>query len=442
MLTGDYYALPPEVNSARLTFGPGSAHLLTTSAAYSGMAEALNLAADGSDGSTNDLAVSWNGSSSDLAQAAFRRHASWLREQAEIAMNVARLADGGAAAYDAAFKAMPPLGLITANRAHAIELAAEYAVTSSSGLGVFTAAKIAVNETLYLGMWIQAASTMVAYDAAATTVTTALGALRPLPPPPITESGSGDSPTDIPTDPGSGPPPGGGTDGPAIGGTDGPGGQPTDLTQSPTESPTDLVQQNPSADQAISQVEQAMSSMNDSLADPGLGDAHSGALEQHGFYGTSPYSSTLSGLTGGMGSMVAVGMMRGGLGSMSGASTGFRLPANWSPAAGRAFGAGTGTPPVSAGNAAPRRGVSAPGSRMRRRRKDDEKEPAKVFVPGEQHDVPVLERPPEIGVIRYTEDIDERQDEMASDALLVGVLERFDIADAETRERLRRDTSN
>ncbi|MEW1737158.1 hypothetical protein AB0346_14510 [Nocardia beijingensis] len=147
--------------------------------------------------------------------------------------------------------------------------------------------------------------------------------------------------------------------------------------------------------------------------------------------GNAPYSTPLAGMSGGVGSLVGLGMLRGVLGSMPWAATGFQMPVNCAPGTGTAFGAGTGilsTAPAS--RALPRKGVGAPTAQMRRRGKEEDKDkPAKMFVPGEQLEVPVLERPPAIGVIEYGDD--GIPEETASDAVLVGVLGRFD-AEAET----------
>ncbi|MEU6831332.1 hypothetical protein ABZ894_22005 [Nocardia beijingensis] len=109
--------------------------------------------------------------------------------------------------------------------------------------------------------------------------------------------------------------------------------------------------------------------------------------------GNAPYSTPLIGMSGGVGSLVGLGMLRGVLGSVSGAATGFRLPMNCAPGIGTAFGAGTGNLSAApASRALPRKGVGAPTAPMRRRGKEEDKDkPAKVFVPGEQLEVPVLE---------------------------------------------------
>ncbi|RMI29513.1 hypothetical protein EBN03_25930 [Nocardia stercoris] len=106
---------------------------------------------------------------------------------------------------------------------------------------------------------------------------------------------------------------------------------------------------------------------------------------------------------GGLGGMTNLSLVRGGMGSMPGTASGFRMPGSWQNG-GKAFGAGTAVEepePI-----APRRAVSVTGPRNQRRR-DPEKRSGKVIVPGEPEDVPVLELPPEIGVIGYSLDDQE-----------------------------------
>ncbi|WP_280473191.1 PPE family protein [Nocardia cyriacigeorgica] len=457
MFPFDFLALPPEVNAARI-LGPGPGPMIATAESYAELARGLAATAAGSEGAMGVLGGGgWTGPSSDMAQGAFHKHALWLREHALMAAEVATLAAEAVGAYELALFTMPPLPAVLANRALSTSLAL------SNGMGQNTAAILAL-EALYLGMWVQAANAMSAYATTAAALISALPPPIPAPPissstptvpdgggfdllptngnpridqgrPPLTQDVVGPRPGDPPGKPpvdngiaNPDQPP------PDIGQLGGP--DPTQTTPDPTQPGPDPTQTTtpPEAQQAISDVEQAMSGMNDSLAEPGQ-DGNGESDWQHGFHGTSPYSTTLAGLTGGVGSLVAIGMLGGGLGSMSGAASGFRMPANWAPGSGTAFGAGTGAV-QGAPASAPRRGVTAPVARMRRRRKDEEKDkPAKVFVPGEEFEVPVLERPPAIGVIEY--DDDETELDIVADAVLVGVLEHSDDEAATTTERPR-----
>lgn len=446
MVMFDFGAMPPEWNSARLTFGPGSMGLSAAAEAYGTVAEALNAAASGSDGSMSSMSGGWESPSSDSAQAAFRQHAAWLRREAADAAMMSELAASAVAAYEMARQMMPPLPVIMANLAAQAECVARGAVLTAVGgpaapIGMATtAAELAVLEAEYAGMWATAATSMYGYAGQATGLAASMP--TPMPAPTIGGPGgpSGSTFPGAPTTPGAGsepngagPPAGtGGSQGPSGPGgqqpTPDPGGPTPDATQQVTD-PTAPISE---ADRAASGVNDAVAGMNDSFVDPatsGNGDSP----PQHGFYGTSPYSSTLAGMYGGTGGVAGLGMLRGGLGVMSGASTGFRMPANWNPGSGTAFGAGPGSggggmAPV--GNTAPRRGVSAPATQMRRRRGDGDQEdkPGRIFAPGDPVDVPILERPPVIGVIEYE---DEHTDDILADGddVLLGVLDRFDEAD-------------
>lgn len=148
-------------------------------------------------------------------------------------------------------------------------------------------------------------------------------------------------------------------------------------------------------------------------------------MEPQGFSENSQSSTTLAGLSGGVGSLVALNMTRGGLGAMPGAASGFRMPSNWSLGRGTAFGATSN--PTAAGLAprnTPPRGATAPKAQMRRRKRDEDREKSKVFVPGEPQEVPVLEQPPVIGVIEYadSERREEHEESETEQLLLVGVI--------------------
>ncbi|MEU4345502.1 PPE domain-containing protein [Nocardia sp. NPDC023852] len=421
-----FIALTPEENILRLTSGPGPSSLLDTAKAYSALAEALAGAASGTDGSMNSMAETYRGSSSDKAQGAFRNHSTWLREQSAVAAEAALLAATGAAAYSAAAAAMEGVAAwLAENRA---QLGLILATPN-----VMTPLELAANQAEYGAIAAAAAAVMVGYAGATVSVLSALP--PPIIPQPIvgggpevtatvidrfspqqdtspiqskttaqntTETGSKENTGDTGSDEGK-------------------------STTDPRESTSDPTQSGRETDQVPSDADRSLPSTDNSStysgADSAMGD---NSFDQQGFYGTDPTSPTLAGLNGGMGSLVALGMIRGGAGSMPGASTGFRMPSNWSLGRGAAFGASSNpatTGPASR-NTAPR-GATAPKAQMRRRRRDENRDKSKVFVPGEPQDVPVLERPPIIGVIEYADD--DRPDEVATDGpLLVGVLGRPD----------------
>ncbi|MFF0498848.1 PPE family protein [Nocardia aobensis] len=441
----DFAALPPEVNSARLFAGPGPEPMEATSIAYEAVSEALMAAATGFEGSNGVMQVAWEGEAGTKAHNAFSRHTEWYRQQAVVAKQTSMIVGAAAAANHGARLAMPPLPMILANRAMSVALAA----TSSATMGA-TQPLIAANELAYLFMWERASETMYTYQGISS------GLIGALPPPTVAPTIAGDGgdlsgPSgttyfDPPDHQGGGPAghtgptgPGGGPSGPGDGPGSGPGDGSGDMggghdptspgggSTDPADTGVDPTQTPPGgteAENAVSDVNDAMSSMTDSLGDSG-GDGSYLTQEQHGFYGTSPYSTTLMGLNGGVGSAVTFSMARTGLGAVPASGTGFRMPANWNPMGARAFGALPTEP--STGPVPPRnvpRGAVAPKARMRRRR-DDEKKPSKVFVPGEHDEVPVLEQAPVVGVIEYADD-DHTIDAVPELVPAFGVLERVE----------------
>lgn len=428
-------AMPPEINIARLLGGPGVISTLVSSATYSLTAAQLNAAAAAFDGSTSEMATTWQGLSSSNAQGAFRNYAAWLREQAAVAETAGKLVDVAAGAFATAQSEMLAVEAWLAS----FRLR-ETAMLAASATMPGAAAGMLAMEMEYLAIWGAAAGVMGGY---AGEVVPALAALPPpLTAPPIVTGGGTDmmnltnfDPPSPPPGPPSGPPSGPtdptGPNGPT--GTDGPTGstnEPTpdgkDLGSVGDKDPTGLQSTDPTDSTTPTDADRLAPDMRSSGSggDSGNYGYDGGSAEQQGFSGTSPYSTTLAGLNGGVGSLVGLGMLSGGVGQMSGTSTGFRMPSNWNPGAGRAFGAVASEPSVGPANRAPRRGVSAPEARMRRRRRDkEENKKSKVFVPGEFEEVPVLEKPPIVGVIEYA-DGDRRDDFLSEQTVAVGVIER------------------
>ncbi|WP_228002903.1 PPE domain-containing protein [Nocardia australiensis] len=423
-----FIALPPEINLMRLTTGgSGPAGMAAAAAADVQFAAAMNAAAAADHGSTGVLAAGWQGSSSDIAQTAFAKHTAWLADQAAVASATAAATAAIANAYAGAVVAMPS----------AVELAAVHINRVTFSM-THNAPALAANEAYYQVLWGRAAATMGVYAGLAATAVASMP--PPLTPPMIVTGGQ------LGGDIGGGGPqhpvvssmidkhdqitaqgksaPGGGTalhdthssPGPTspTNTSHGTGGDPTPHTGTDpahaTPNPADTTPTAPNAEQALPDMSQAAPSLTDTPADGTT------SMEQPGFSGTSPYSPTLAGLNGGAGSLVSLGMFRGGLGTMPGASTGFRMPSNWSLGQGTAFGATPNTTPTAgpASRSTPPRGATAPKAQLRRRR-DEDRGTSTVFVPGEPQDVPVLEQPPAIGVIEY-DDNDGPGDQADDDA--------------------------
>jgi PPE-repeat protein len=164
----DYGILPPEINSARMYAGPGSAPMLAAASAWDGLAAELGSAASGHTAVISELTEGpWQGPASASMAAAATQFASWMSSAATQAEQTASQAQAAAAAFETAFAMTVPPAVVTANRT---QLAA---LVATNVLGQNTPA-IAVTEALYGEMWAQDAAAMYGYagsSAAAATVT-------------------------------------------------------------------------------------------------------------------------------------------------------------------------------------------------------------------------------------------------------------------------------
>ncbi|ORW19139.1 hypothetical protein AWC18_15135 [Mycolicibacter nonchromogenicus] len=177
----DFGALPPEVNSARMYAGPGSAPLLAAAASWSALATELTYTATSYASVITDLADSaWHGPSAATMSAAAAPYAAWLKATAVGAEETALKATAAAAAYEAAFAATVPPPVIAANRT----LLATLVATNLLGQN---APAIAATEAQYAEMWAQDAAAMYAYAGSSATASQ----LEPFNTPPATTNGSG-----------------------------------------------------------------------------------------------------------------------------------------------------------------------------------------------------------------------------------------------------------
>ena len=164
----DFGALPPEINSARIYSGPGSAPLLTAAAAWTGLAADLrSTAADYGSVISGLTSEGWQGPASASMAAAATPYATWMNTTAAQAEQTAAQATAAAGAYETALAATVPPPVIAANRAQLAGLVA------TNILGQNTPA-IAATEAQYGQMWAQDAAAMYGYagsSAAASKVT-------------------------------------------------------------------------------------------------------------------------------------------------------------------------------------------------------------------------------------------------------------------------------
>jgi PPE-repeat protein len=161
----NFWALPPEVNSAKMYVGAGSGSLLAAAAAWNAMAAELRSAAINYESVVRSLvSEGWLGPSSAKMAASVAPYLEWLNTTAIQAEQAGAQASTAAAAYEAAFAATVPPPLVEANRVQLANLVA------SNLIGQNTAA-IAATEAQYGEMWAQDAAAMTSYTTASRAAT-------------------------------------------------------------------------------------------------------------------------------------------------------------------------------------------------------------------------------------------------------------------------------
>ena len=177
----DFSVLPPEINSARMYSGPGSAPLMAAATAWDELATELgSTAASYSSVISGLTGAEWLGPSSSSMAAAAAPYAAWMSTTAAQAEQAAAQAMAAASAYEAAFAMTVPPPVIAANRSLTMMLIA------TNVLGQNTAA-IAASEAQYAEMWAQDSAAMQGYAADSAASTT----LRPFTAPPPTTNPAG-----------------------------------------------------------------------------------------------------------------------------------------------------------------------------------------------------------------------------------------------------------
>jgi PPE-repeat protein len=161
----DFAALPPEINSARMYSGSGSAPMLSAAAAWKTMAAEMRSAAANYGSVVAGLTgESWFGPSSMSMLAAVAPYLEWLSATATQAEQAGTQAYAAATAYELAFAMTVPPAVVAANRAELARLVA------TNVFGQNTAA-IAATEAQYGEMWAQDAAAMNGYASASSAAT-------------------------------------------------------------------------------------------------------------------------------------------------------------------------------------------------------------------------------------------------------------------------------
>jgi len=160
-----FWALPPEVNSAKMYTGPGSGSLLAAAAAWNATAAELRSAATNYEAVIKSLvSEGWLGPSAAKMAAATEPYLAWLQTTAAQAEQAGAQANAAAAAYEAAFAATVPPQAVAANRTMMANLVASNIFGQNTGA-------IAATEAQYGEMWAQDASAMTSYTAASRAAT-------------------------------------------------------------------------------------------------------------------------------------------------------------------------------------------------------------------------------------------------------------------------------
>jgi PPE-repeat protein len=167
--------MPPEVNTARLMMGAGTAPMLQAAAGWQALATALTAQATELDVALKSLQQLWTGASSERAIAAATPMVTWLHTAAGQAEQRAAQATAQAEAYTAALGITPTLPDIAVNHVTRAVL------TATNFFGINTM-PIGLKETDYfVRMWNQAAGAMDVY-AAETAANTIFAPLTPAKP--------------------------------------------------------------------------------------------------------------------------------------------------------------------------------------------------------------------------------------------------------------------
>lgn len=162
----DFALLPPEINSARIYAGAGSAPLMAAAAAWDALAVELNSTASAYRSVLSALTSGpWVGPSSSSMASAVAPYVSWMDITATQAEQTAGQVEAALAAYEAAFAASVPPPAIEVNRA----LLASLVATNIFGQNT---PAIAATEAQYAEMWAQDAAAMYGYAGASVAATT------------------------------------------------------------------------------------------------------------------------------------------------------------------------------------------------------------------------------------------------------------------------------
>jgi len=164
----NYSVLPPEINSARMFSGVGSAPMLDAAGAWDSLASELGSAASSFSSLTSGLtSQAWQGPASQAMAAAAAPYAGWLSAAEAKATAAAQQATAVAGAFESALTATVHPLEVAANRNGLVQLV-------ETNLFGQNAPAIAAVESEYEQMWAQDVSAMFGYHVGASTAATSL----------------------------------------------------------------------------------------------------------------------------------------------------------------------------------------------------------------------------------------------------------------------------
>ena len=163
-----FLVAPPEITSALMHAGAGSAPMLEAAAAWEGLASELGSAASSFNSVTSGLTgQAWQGSAANAMTAAATPYTGWLSQAASQASGAATQARAVASAFESALAATVHPTLVQANRTSFVRAV----MTNWFG---FNAPAIAAFEGQYEEMWAQDVAAMVGYHGGASAAAAAL----------------------------------------------------------------------------------------------------------------------------------------------------------------------------------------------------------------------------------------------------------------------------